>query len=127
MTRSQYRSACYGTPDTSSLYHLVQDGFVRALELWVSHNPLLFTLANSARSFDRDSLWMRLYYRPSDSRARILIMTKDTYGNDLHYCTPLTNLKAIRNGSSLQLCRVRKEGKYRLWARLNFYLFESKS
>ncbi|KAK3705402.1 hypothetical protein LTR37_013375 [Vermiconidia calcicola] len=102
------RSACFGTIDNSSLHHLVQDGFLRALEI----------------SFDRDQLWVRLYIRPSDNRSRILIMTKDATGPDMHYCTPLTNLKIIRDRSSLQLCRVRREGRYTPWARLNFYLYE---
>ncbi|KAK5128289.1 hypothetical protein LTR85_002956 [Meristemomyces frigidus] len=51
-------------------------------------------------------------------------MTKDDRGRDLHYCTPLTNLKVIRDRSSLQLCRARQDGRYALWARLNFVLYE---
>jgi len=73
---------------------------------------------------------MRLYWRPPDSRARILIMTKDTRGQDLHCCMPLVNLKIIRDRSSLQLCRARRDGRdgrYALWARLNFAIYESRS
>ena len=79
------------------------------------------------RPFDREQLWVRLYWRPPDRRARILIMTKDAYRRDLHYCTPLNNLKIVRDKSCLQLCRARRDGRYQLWARLNFLLYESKS
>jgi hypothetical protein len=51
-------------------------------------------------------------------------MAKDDYGQFLHFCTPLTNLKIIRKGTSLQLCRLRREGQFSLWALLNFYLYE---
>ncbi|WPH02900.1 Hypothetical protein R9X50_00576800 [Acrodontium crateriforme] len=102
------QSACYGTIDNSALHHLGRDGFIRALEL----------------PFDREQLWMRLYWRPSDFRARILIMTKDSHRQDTHYCTALTNLKIIRNGSCLQLCRARRDGIYRMWAKLNFVFYD---
>ena len=102
------RSVCYGEHEPLSLDHLTSDGFVQALQL----------------SFDRDELLLRLYFRPSDSRARVFIVTQASSGEELYQCQPLTNLKAIRQGSTLLLCRYRKEGKYRPWARLNFYLYE---
>ncbi|KAK4542579.1 hypothetical protein LTR36_006627 [Oleoguttula mirabilis] len=45
-------------------------------------------------------------------------------GQDLYYCMPLVNLKIIRDRSSLQLCRARRDGSYALWAKLNFLLYE---
>lgn len=103
------RSSCHGTPDPIALQHLVRDGFQRVLEL----------------SFDEEHLWLRLYWRPSDFRARILIMTIDVHGRHLLFSQPLTNLKIIRQGSSLQLCRApRGGGQYALWARLNFIFHE---
>ncbi|KAF2167111.1 hypothetical protein M409DRAFT_66175 [Zasmidium cellare ATCC 36951] len=102
------RSSCHGDADPMCLQHLVRDGFQRALQL----------------SFDEERFWVRLYWRPTDFRARILIMTADVHGQQLHFCQPLTNLKVIRKGSSLQLCRFRREGRYTLWARLNFIFHE---
>lgn len=75
-------------------------------------------------SFDRERVWVRLYWRPRDSRARILIMTKDSHGRQLSYCTLLTSLKVIRNKSTLQLCRLRRDGTFDPWAILNFILHE---
>jgi len=75
-------------------------------------------------SFDHEQVWVRLYWRPADGRARILVMSKDNDGRQRHCCTLLTNLKVIRKGSSLQLCRLRREGKFRLWAQLNFVYYE---
>ncbi|CAK4030550.1 Hypothetical predicted protein [Lecanosticta acicola] len=103
------RSACYGTVEPEALHHLVRDGFQRAVEL----------------AFDAHRLWVRLYWRNSDHRARILVITKDSEGRRLLYCTPLTNLKIIRNKSVLQLCRCsRGDGRFSLWARLNFVFHE---
>ncbi|KAI7576981.1 hypothetical protein KC346_g19657, partial [Hortaea werneckii] len=74
--------------------------------------------------FDGNQLRVRLHWRPMDSRARILIMTKGRFGEDLCYCMPIVNLKVIRNISSLQLCRARRDGTYDMWARLNFDTYE---
>lgn len=68
-----------------------------------------------------------MYWRPPDNRARILIMTKNAHGQDLHFCMPLINLKIIRDRSCLQLCRASRNGRYSVWARLNFLLYESTS
>lgn len=66
-----------------------------------------------------------LYWRPSDSRARILFVTKDHRGRDQYYCLPLSSLRILRHKSSLQLCQVRKSnGDFKLWARLNFVFHE---
>ncbi|EMC93005.1 hypothetical protein BAUCODRAFT_125942 [Baudoinia panamericana UAMH 10762] len=102
------RSVCHGTSDESALHHLGQDGFMRVLQL----------------PFDREHLWIRLYWRPPDGRARILIMTLDSLGRVEYYSAPLTNLKIIRKDSSLQLCKARTHGRYHLWAQLNFLLYE---
>ena len=103
------RSSCYGTVEPDALHNLVRDRFQRVLEL----------------PFDEERFWLRLYWRPADNRARILIITKDSYGHKLLHCVPLTNLKVIRNKSTLQLCRCsRGDRRYSLWARLNFVFHE---
>ena len=76
------------------------------------------------RPFARDELSVQLFWRPLDSRARILVVAKDAGYRNVYFCQPLTNLKVIRDGSTLQLCRMRRESKYSLWARLNFSLYE---
>lgn len=103
------RTSCHGSADPVSLQHLVRDGFQPAVQL----------------SFDEERFLVRLYWRPSDFRARILLMTTDMHGQQLHFCQPLTTLKVIRKGSTLQLCRARRgDGRYSLWARLNFMFHE---
>ena len=78
--------------------------------------------------FDEGRLIARLFWRSVDFRARILIMTKDARGQDVHFCQPLTNLRLFRRGSTLQLCRARQgDGGYDLWARLNFLFHERMS
>lgn len=103
------RSVCHGEPDASAPQMLVRDGFQRALQI----------------SFNEDRMWVRLYWRPTDLRCRVLIIARDARGQLQHYCTPLTNLKIIRQGPCLQLCRVtRGDHRYVLWARLSFVLHE---
>jgi hypothetical protein len=71
--------------------------------------------------------WIRLYWRPTDHRARILFLTKE-YGQRYRYCIPLTALKVLRTDSVLQLCRVnRSDGKLDLWANVKFTCYESES
>lgn len=96
-------------------------GAVSSEFLGLPHHQLLTKLY---RPFDRESVWVRLYWRPADNRARILIMTKDNAGRQLHYCTPLNNLRLVRQGTCLQLCRLRRNGSLQLWANLNFVLYE---
>ncbi|KAF2209603.1 hypothetical protein CERZMDRAFT_46823 [Cercospora zeae-maydis SCOH1-5] len=103
------RSKCTGDLALDALEALATTGFHQALQL----------------SFDEDRLWVRLYCRPSDSCAIILIMTRDAFGQPLHYTELLTKLKIIREGSLLKLCRVRHGSqKHTMWARLNFFLHE---
>jgi hypothetical protein len=69
--------------------------------------------------------YTKLYWRPADHRARILLSTKDTSGISIHYSIPLTALKLRRNGPTLQLWRVDRESKdFVLWARLSFTVYE---
>ena len=67
---------------------------------------------------------MGLYWRPTDKRARLLATARDQHGRDIHHCSPLTNLKLIRDRSNLQLCRARHDGQLEIWTKLNFYLYE---
>jgi len=52
-------------------------------------------------------------------------MTKAPNGLDRHYCVPLLSLKIIRHQTCLKLCRARQDGRYDLWAKLNFATYES--
>ena len=67
---------------------------------------------------------VRLYFKPANSRAYILIATKDRYGRERQYTEPLTELKVIRNASILQLCKAGRGSSFECWAKLNFYTCE---
>lgn len=100
---------CLGRDEPRVIGMLGDDGFEKVLEL-----PLEAT-----------NVWLRLYCRLEDLRARILFLTMDPDGVRRRYCFPLTGLKIIRKDSCLQLCRVnRKDGGLDLWARLRFPLYE---
>jgi hypothetical protein len=102
-------TVCLGRDEPRVIEMLDGDGFEKVLEL-----P--FEIAN---------VWVRLYWRSGDNRARILFLTKDGADRRLRYCFPLTGLKVMSTGSCLQLCRVnRKDGRLDLWARLRFTLYE---
>jgi hypothetical protein len=60
------------------------------------------------------------YWRPTDSRARILLRCFEEL-----YCMPLTTLKLKRNKTILELyCFNREHGKFDLWAELIFVQYE---
>lgn len=100
---------CLGRDEPRVIEMLGDDGFEKVLEL-----PLEAT-----------NVWLRLYCRFEDLRARVLFLTMDPDGTRRRYCFPLTGLKIIRKDSCLQLCRVnRKDGVLDLWARLRFPLYE---
>lgn len=69
---------------------------------------------------------VRLYFKPANSRAYILLATKDRHGRERQYAEPLTELKVIRDGSILQLCKVGRASSFECWAKLNFYIYERK-
>jgi hypothetical protein len=74
---------------------------------------------------DATRFYARLYWRPSDHRARILLSTKDSSKIPIHYCIPLTALKLTRRGPNLQLWRVDRVTKeFELWAKLGFMVYE---
>ncbi|KAF2633736.1 hypothetical protein BU25DRAFT_328673 [Macroventuria anomochaeta] len=100
---------CLGRDEPRVIEMLGDDGFEKVLEL-----PLEAT-----------NVWLRLYCRFKDLRARILFLTMDPDGTRRRFCFPLTGLKIIRKDSCLQLCRVnRKDGGLDLWARLRFPMYE---
>jgi hypothetical protein len=102
---------CLGRDEPRVIEMLGDDGFEKVLE----------------SSFETNDVVIRFYWRAEDSRARILFLYMDPSGRRMRYCFPLTGLKLLRTGSSLQLCRVnRKDGQLDLWARLRFTLYESK-
>ncbi|TLD37480.1 FAD-containing monooxygenase [Venturia nashicola] len=74
---------------------------------------------------DTTRFYAKLYWRPSDHRARILLSTTDTSKILIHYCIPLTALKLTRKGSNLLLWRVDRDTKeFELWANLGFHVYE---
>ncbi|KAK7180285.1 hypothetical protein PSPO01_13701 [Paraphaeosphaeria sporulosa] len=100
---------CLGRDEPQAIELLVKDGFEKVLEL----------------PFEATNVWVRLYWRSEDNRARILFLTLDPTGRRMRYCFPLTGLKVLRTESSLQLCRVnREDGQLDLWANLRFTLYE---
>lgn len=100
---------CLGRDEPDVMMLLEQDGFQKVLET----------------PFEATNVWVRLYWRPSDNRARILVLTLDSTGEKLRYCFPLTGLKVLRTESCLQLCRVNlADGKLDLWANLRFTVYE---
>lgn len=102
-------STCTGELALDALEAIASTGFQRAVQL----------------PFDENRLCVRLYYRPGDYRAIILIMAHDAYGQPLYYSERLAKLKIVREGSVLILCRVRYGSeKHIIWARLNFILHE---
>ncbi|KAI8936850.1 hypothetical protein NX059_006087 [Plenodomus lindquistii] len=100
---------CLGRDEPRVIEMLNGDGFEKVLEL----------------PFEATNVWVRLYWRAGDNRARLLFLTLDPSGRRMRQCIPVTNLKLLRTESCLQLCRVnRKDGQLDLWARLRFTLYE---
>ncbi|KAF2852840.1 hypothetical protein T440DRAFT_20297 [Plenodomus tracheiphilus IPT5] len=100
---------CLGRDEPRVIEMLTGDGFDKVLEL----------------PFEATNVWVRLYWRADDNRARLLFLTMDPTGRRMRQCIPVTGLKLLRTESCLQLCRVnRKDGQLDLWARLRFTLYE---
>ncbi|CBX99815.1 hypothetical protein LEMA_P074040.1 [Plenodomus lingam JN3] len=101
---------CLGRDEPRVIQMLDSDGFEKVLEL----------------PFEATNVWVRLYWRADDNRARLLFLTMDPDGRRIRQCIPVTFLKILRTESCLQLCRVnRKDGQLDLWARLRFTLYET--
>jgi hypothetical protein len=102
-------TVCLGRDEMKAIELLVGDGFEKVLEL----------------PFEATNVWVRIYWRADDNRARILFLTMDPEGRKMRHCIPITGLSLRRTESCLQLCRVnRKDGHLDLWARLRFTLYE---
>ncbi|KAK7556777.1 hypothetical protein IWX49DRAFT_495185 [Phyllosticta citricarpa] len=96
---------CFGRDMPDAVDRLCAEGFIKVVE----------------HPFEASEVFVRLYWRESDNRARILFLTKDPSGARHRYCFPLTALKIMRVGASLQFCRVNKnDGGLDLWAVLRF-------
>jgi hypothetical protein len=103
-------TVCLGRDESQAIELLDNDGFQKVAEL----------------PFEQTDVYIRLYWRAEDNRARILFLTMDEEGHRLRYCLPLTGLKLLRTDSCLQLCRInRRDGQLDLWARLRFLMHES--
>ncbi|KAK8212221.1 hypothetical protein IWZ01DRAFT_434110 [Phyllosticta capitalensis] len=96
---------CFGRDMPDAVNRLWAEGFVKVVE----------------HPFEASEVFVRLYWRPTDNRARIVFLTKDPSGERRRYCFPLTALKIMRVGASLQFCRINKhDGGLDLWAVLRF-------
>lgn len=103
---------CYGRDVPRVIELLDNDGFEKVVEL----------------PFEATNVWVRLYWRSEDSRARIVYLTLSPNGDRLRYCTPLTALILRRSNSVLNLCRTnRKDEQLELWASLRFTMYERRS
>ncbi|KAF2745064.1 hypothetical protein M011DRAFT_460273 [Sporormia fimetaria CBS 119925] len=75
--------------------------------------------------FEAADIWVRLYWRPEDNRARILFLALDEFGNRVRFSFSLANLRITRQGCCLQLCRVNRHDQgLDLWANLRFNMYE---
>jgi hypothetical protein len=100
---------CFGRDEPRVIEMLDSDGFEKVLEL----------------PFEATNVWVRIYWRADDNRARILFLTMDANGNRLRHQIPITALALRRAGPCLQLCRAnRQDGRLDLWAKLRFPLYE---
>ena len=100
---------CLGKDEVRAIELLDSDGFEKVLEL----------------PFEATNVWVRLYWRSDDNRARLLFLTIDPLGRRTRQCIPINGLKMLREDSCLQLCRInRKDGQLDLWARLRFTMHE---
>lgn len=100
---------CVGKDEVRAIELLDSDGFEKVMEL----------------PFEATNVWVRLYWRSDDNRARLLFLTIDQAGRRIRQCIPINALKLLREDSCLQLCRInRKDGQLDLWARLRFTLHE---
>jgi hypothetical protein len=100
---------CLGRDEPRVIEMLDDDGFEKVLEL----------------PFEATNVWVRIYWRAGDNRARILFLTMDARGRRMRHQIPITALALRRTESCLQLCRInRKDGQLDLWAKLRFTLYE---
>ena len=58
---------------------------------------------------------MTFYWRPRDGRARLLFTSINNWGQEVHYCNPLTRLRAFRDGSILELCMASSSDDHNFW------------
>lgn len=102
---------CFGRNEPRVIGMLQDDGFEKVLEL----------------PFEATNVWVRMYCRAEDNRARILFLSMDSEGRRMRYQIPITALALRRAGSCLLFCRAnRRDGQLDLWARLRFPLYERK-
>jgi hypothetical protein len=86
-------------------------------------------LANISSMFDgsRGGVFVRLYLREEDNRARVLCKWRGRYGGTHYSSLPLNALDIHREGPALLLCRrILDSYEVEMWARLKFPSMESK-
>ena len=79
--------------------------------------------------FRADNVTARFYWRPTDHRTRLLVSTTDLLGMEVRFCVLLTELKAVRQGNLLVLCRRdyrmdQVRGPLTVWAEFSFDVYE---
>ncbi|EFQ85164.1 hypothetical protein CFE70_009983 [Pyrenophora teres f. teres 0-1] len=100
---------CFGPEEPNVIQMLEADGFQRVVEL----------------PFEAASVFVRIYWRPHDERARMIFLTKDASGQRMRHQMLLTSLVLRRSDSCLKLCtKNHRDGGLDLWARLRFTLYE---
>ncbi|OJD39813.1 uncharacterized protein BKCO1_200083 [Diplodia corticola] len=100
---------CLGRDYPEAVNRLFAEGFQKVVE----------------QPFDAADSFVRLYWRPTDHRSRLLFLTKDPLGRRYRHCIPLTSLNIRRVGTCLQLSRGNQyDGRLDLWANLRFTCYE---
>lgn len=104
---------CYGRPERGLVDRLQQHKFVEVAKF----------------RFRAHNVTARFYWRPKDSRTRLLVTTTDQLGMEVRFCVHLTDLKAVRQGNLLLLFRRdyrvdRTRGPLTIWAEFSFDIYE---
>jgi hypothetical protein len=108
---------------------LQEEGFVPLESVYVQPPPSIpFNLTNTLppSHFSDNNSILTFYWRPQNGRARLLFTSTNAWGQELHYCNPLTRLRAFREGSILKLCMASSSDDHLFWtwAELKFIYHE---
>ena len=103
-----FSSACYGKGDIRS----IKDDLKGYDMVWDSRS-------NHSVEFVDQKFRFKLFIRPEDARAKILVV--DKYNTD---CLPLTSLLQERDGSMITL---HGPSSWQVWAAIEFPVYEGRS